>query len=298
MPRKDKVVNMRRIKLTILMLLISIIGYGQEISEQYFQEAVDEITDMLQDKKPVSFKRAVFLTENAYYNGKLDWDKFCKQIDTISSTVNKMIISKGLQKFKTAGNWAIFSYMTEKSPFNNFSPMQYDFENFMGEEDYDSFMASKLLETKKGNCHSLPYLYKILADEVNVEAFVAIAPMHVYIKHKDEQGKWWNLELTSGTFSRTSFIMESFNVSDAGIESGLYMKALDGKDLLTLCLSDLLDYYQKKTGKFYGSIVQKAYKIGLRYNKVSMLQLWKFGVTIQFNGQNYTTHTNFSVFLF
>jgi len=192
MPRKDKVLNMRKIKLILLTLLISVIGYGQEISEQYFQEAVDEITDMLQDKKPVSFKRAVFLTENAYYNGKINWTKFCKQIDTISSAVNKMIISKGLQKFKTAGNWAIFSYMTEKSPFNHFCPMQYDFENFMGEEDYNSFMVSRLLETKKGNCHSLPYLYKILADEVNVEAFVATAPMHVYIKHKDEQGKWWN----------------------------------------------------------------------------------------------------------
>jgi len=276
MPRNDKVMNMRRIKLTLLTLLISIISYGQEKSEQYFQEAVNEITEMLEDKKPISFKRAVFLTENAYYNGKLDWNKFCKQIDTISEAVNKMIISKGLQKYRTAGNWAIFSYMTEKSEYNNFCPMKYDFENFMGDEDYESFMVSTMLNTKKGNCHSLPYLYKILADEVNVEAFIATAPMHVYIRHKDEQGNWWNLELTSGTFSRTSFIMESFNVSDAGMESGLYMKSLDGKELLTLCLSDLMDYYQKKTGKYYGAIVQKAYKTGLEYNEASMLQLWKF----------------------
>ena len=165
--------------------------------------------------------------------------------------------------------------MTEKIPENNFEPMQYDFENFMGEDDYNSFMVSTLLNTKKGNCHSLPYLYKILADEVNVEAFVAIAPLHCFIKHKDEQGKWWNLELTSGTFSRTSFIMESFNVSDAGMESGLYMKPLDGKELLALCLSDLMDYYEKKTGKYYGAIVQKAYQTGLKYCETSLLQLWK-----------------------
>ncbi len=266
---------MKQIGLTILIFLTCLTTYGQEKSEKYFQQAVDEITDMLQDKKPISFKRAVFLTENAYYDGKLDWIKFNQQIDAISRIINRMIISKGLQKFKTAGNWAIFSYMTEKSNYNNFCPMQYDFENFMGDEDYKSFMVTKLLETKKGNCHSLPYLYKILADEVNVEAFIAIAPMHVYIKHKDEQGKWWNLELTSGTFSRTSFIMESFNVSDAGMESGLYMKALDGKELLTLVLSDLLDYYQKKTEKYYGSIVQKVYQTGLKYCEVSLLQLWK-----------------------
>jgi len=267
--------NMKRIKLTILMSLISLISFGQDY-EFYFKQAVDEITDMLEDRKPVDFKRAVFLTENAYYKGQLDYSNFCNQLTKISVKLNQMIVNKGLQGYKTAGNWAIFSYMTEKIPENNFQPMQYDFENFMGDSDYESFMVSTLLTTRKGNCHSLPYLYKILADEVNVEAFVSTAPMHVYNKHKDEQGKWWNLELTSGTFSRTSFIIESFNVSDAGMESGLYMKPLDGKELLVLCLSDLMDYYEKKTGKYYGEIVQTGCDIGIKYCKASLLQLWKF----------------------
>lgn len=266
---------MKQIGLTLLAILTFLTTFGQKKSEQYFQEAVDEISQMLEGQKPINFKRAVFLTENAYYDGQLNWTDFSKQIDSITIKVNQMIVAKGLQKFKTAGNWAIFTYMTEKIPQNNYQPMAYDFENFMGEDNYNSFMVSTLLKTKKGNCHSLPYLYKILADEVNVEAFIATAPMHVYVKHKDEQGKWWNLELTSGTFSRTSFIMESFNVSDAGMESGLYMKPLDGKELLVLCLSDLMDYYEKKTGKYYGAIVQKAYQTGLKYCEVSLLQLWK-----------------------
>jgi len=248
---------MRRLKLTILISLVSSIVFGQGY-DYHFKQAIDEITDMLEDRKPIDFKRAVFLTENTYYNGQLDYTEFCNQLDQITAKLTQMITNKGLQGYKTAGNWAIFSFMTEKIPENNFQPMQYDFENFMGEDDYESFMVSTLLTTKKGNCHSLPYLYKILADEVNVEAFVATAPMHVYIKHKDVQGKWWNLELTSGTFSRTSFIIKSFNVSDAGMESGLYMKPLDGKELLVLCLSDLMDYYEKKTGKYYGELVQKA----------------------------------------
>jgi hypothetical protein len=267
---------MKKTGLTLLATLVFLTPtFGQEKPEQYFQHAVDEITEMLNGQKPLSFKRAVFLTENAYYNGTLSWEKFCKDIDQIKLSVNKMIIAKGLQKVKTAGNWAIFSYMTEKIPENNFAPLQYDFDNFMGEKDFESFMVSALLQTKKGNCHSLPYLYKILADEVNVEAFIATAPMHVFIKHKDEKGQWWNLELTSGTFSRTSFIMESFNVSDAGMESGLYMKPLSDKESVALCLSDLVDYYEKKTGKYYGEIVRKAYKEGIKVYPNSLLQLVK-----------------------
>lgn len=240
-----------------------------------YQIAGNEIAEMLNGTKPLSFKRAVFLTENAYCGGKLNWAAFCSEIDQIKIKINEMIIAKNLQRYKTAGNWAIFTYMTDSIPENNLHPFTYDLENFMGENDYESFMVSSLLKTRKGNCHSLPFLYKILADEVNVEAFIATAPMHVFIKHKDENGKWWNLELTSGTFSRTSFIIESFNVSDAGIESGLYMKPLSDKESIALCLNDILVYYNKKTGIYYDDFVCKSFTDGLKVYPNSLLQLSK-----------------------
>ena len=265
-------------KRLIIILAIGLLGITRTngfAQTDYYKQAIDEICDMLNDKKPLDFKRAVFLTENAYYNGQLNYTEFCNEISRVKIIVTKMIEAKGLQKYRTAGNWAIFSYMTEKIPENNFVPYQYDFENFMGDKDYESFMVSSLLKNKKGNCHSLPYLYKILAEEVNVEAFIALAPMHVFIKHKDEKGQWWNLELTSGTFSRTSFIIESFNVSDAGMESGLYMKPLSLKESIAQCLSDLLDYYDKNKGIYYGEIVRKAYTTGIKVYPNSLLQLAK-----------------------
>ncbi len=255
----------------------SIINTGKQVSlaDNLFQKAIDEISDMLNDKQPLSFKRAVFLTENAYYNGQLDWIVFNNEFDRIKSILNKMIIAKNLQQYKTAGNWAIFSYMTDTIPENNLQPYTYDLDNYMGDKDYQCFTVSNLLKSKKGNCHSLPYMYKILANEVNVEAFLAIAPMHCYIRHKDEQGKWWNLELTTGTFSRTSFIIESFNISDEGMESGLYMKPLSEKESISLCLHDLIDYYDKQTGIYYGSLVRKAYTVGLKFYPNSLWQMVK-----------------------
>lgn len=245
------------------------------VTEAPFQIAVDEMAEMLNGTKPLSFKRAVFLTENAYYGGKLNWTEFCNDIDQVKIKINQMIVAKKLQSFKTAGNWAIFTYMTDSIPENNFHPYTYDLENFMGDKDYESFMVSALLKSRKGNCHSLPFLYKILAEEVNVEAFIATAPMHVFIKHKDEKQQWWNLELTSGTFSRTSFIMESFNVSDAGMESGLYMKPLSSIESVALCLNDLLVYYDKKTGVYYDDFVFKTFTAGLKVYPNSLLLLSK-----------------------
>ena len=230
---------------------------------------------MLNGIKPLNFKRAVFLSENSYNDGALDYGAYCAEIERIKAILNKMIIAKNLQSFKTAGNWAIFSFLVDTIPENNFQPYTYDVENLLGAQDTKSAMVSNLLKTKKGNCHSLPYLYKLLADEMNVEAFLALAPLHIYIKHRDEQEKWWNLELTNGTFSRTSFIIESFDVPDEGIESGLYMKPLTERESIALCLYDLLAYYDKKTGIYYGNFVRKAYTEGIKVYQNSLFQLYK-----------------------
>ena len=183
-----------------------------------------------------------------------------------------MIDNRNLRQYKTAGNWAVFTYMSDSIPENNFKPYQYDFENFMSDSDLESSLVSRLLKTKRGNCRSLPFLYKILANEVNVEAFIAIAPMHCYVKHRDEKGNWWNLEMTTGSFSRSSFIMETFNVSEIAIESGLFIKSLSDIESVAYCICDLLNYYEYKTVRYSDDFIRKCYSIGLQYYPNSQLQ--------------------------
>jgi len=243
--------------------------------QKYFDIAIDEIDQMLKGEKPLSFKRAVFLIENAFYEGKISWEEYNNEILRIKPILNKMIDDRNLRQYKTAGNWAVFTYMSDSIPENSFRPYQYDFENFMSNTDMESSMVSYLLKTKRGNCRALPYLYKILANEVGVEAFIAIAPMHCYVKHRDEQGNWWNLEMTTGSFSRSSFIMETFNVSEAAIESGLFMKSLSDIESVAYCIYDLLCYYEQKTGRYSDDFIKKCYEIGLQYYPNSQLQICK-----------------------
>jgi hypothetical protein len=59
------------------------------------------------------------------------------------------------------------------------------------------------------------------------------------------------------------------------MESGLFMKALSEKESVSLCITDLLSYYEKKTGKYSDDFVKKCYTIGLKYYPISMLQVWR-----------------------
>jgi len=242
-----------------------------------FERAMAGLENMLSGKQPLNFKKAVFLIENPYYDGKLDWNDYNNEILRIKQILKEMIAKKNLQYLKTAGNWATFTYMSDSIPENNFRPYKYDYDTFLKDDGEEAGMVTRLLKQKIGNCHSLPYLYKILANEMNVEACLALVPMHVYIKHRDEKGDWWNLEMTSGTFSRSSFLMESFNVSEQAIKSGLFMKALSEKESIALCISDLLNTYESKTGIYSNDFVRRCYTVGLKYFPISMLQTWKHG---------------------
>jgi hypothetical protein len=101
--------------------------------------------------------------------------------------------------------------------------------------------------TKKGNCHSLPYLYKILCEELGVSAHLALAPNHIYIKHHSEKTGWYNTELTSATFPIDAWLMASGYVHISAIQNGVYMKALTDKECISLCLIDLAEGYKRKT---------------------------------------------------
>ena len=89
--------KLRTLFLSWLLSLIAIVlcyspTFGQDKSA--YQQAYTQIVGMLEGKDSLSFKKAVFLTENAYLDNKLSYDKFSKQIklySQISHTIRELI---------------------------------------------------------------------------------------------------------------------------------------------------------------------------------------------------------------
>jgi hypothetical protein len=153
----------------------------------------------------------------------------------------------------------LFQFFSEtlqlKSNGLKHTAFQYDFEDYMGVKDYSKMFVSKLLATKTGQCHSLPLLYLILAEQINAEAFLAFSPNHSYIRFKDDIGKWYNIELTNGMFSTTSYILQSGYIKSEALQNKIYMQNLSKKELLSQFYVDLANGYVHKFG--YDEFVQK-----------------------------------------
>ncbi|MDR2065005.1 MAG: hypothetical protein LBP85_04780 [Prevotellaceae bacterium] len=242
-----------------VILFCSFSTYSQE--KDIYKKAYVRINEMLTGKEPVSFINAVFLTEDAYYDGYLNTDVFDDELSALIHVITyisnpELITYEGKDKEVISKHAAIFKVLTDSIFIEIDSantlihlPFAYDFEDTWGNIDWTKMFVSKLLATSSGNCHSLPYLYKILADELNVPCYLAFAPNHIYIKIFSQKTGWYNTELTSATFPIDAWLMASGYVSLDAIRNGLYMDTLSNKQAVANCLVDLAQGYQHKYGK-------------------------------------------------
>lgn len=250
---------MKNFLFTILLSLNGFITFAQS-DQVIYEQAFFKINCMLNETCSASFKDAVFTVENAYFSNNLDKTQFDKQITFLSELTKRFITSRELiydfpDKEEVKKCAALFSVITDTIPIQidtnkiiYLQPYTYDFNDIWGHMDWSNMFVTKLLDTKKGNCHSLPFLYKIIADEIEAKAYIAVAPNHFYIKHQNKANGWYNTELTSGIFPIDAWLMASGYIHLDAIVNKLYMESLNDKQSIALCLIDLAKGYERKLG--------------------------------------------------
>ncbi|MGC4129276.1 MAG: hypothetical protein QM564_06885 [Bergeyella sp.] len=245
---------MKKIFLIIFFSTFLLTEAQQE--NRFYSDAYETIDNMLTNKQKYSFKDGVFSVENAYYQGKLDTLELNQKINFITKFCKQIISNRDLKysdrdKENVSKYAAIYTAMCQTTPVIvgqdtlYYKPFSYDFEDVFGHKELSNLFVSKLLTTHKGNCNSMPYLYKILAEELGVDANLALAPNHIYIKHNIKSLGWYNTELTSGIFPQDSWLMASGYIHLDAIQNGVFMKALNNKESLALLLVDLGNDYNR-----------------------------------------------------
>lgn len=272
-----------RIKLFLLLIYFlssSCILKSQEIplSDSIFERAYNYIDGMLADDIPLSFKDAVFSTEAAYYEGRLNIETLNKEYSILLNLIenisnSNLITYAGKDAEIVTKHAAIFKVLTDTIivPINDslaykHTPYTYNFDDPLGQKEWSLMFVCNLLETGKGNCHSLAYLYKILAEDMNVPCHLAFAPNHIYIKLFSESKGWYNTELTSATFPIDAWVIASGYITTDAIRNGLYMDTLSTKQSVAHCLVDLAHGYQNKYGKENPEFVIKCCNTALQYH--------------------------------
>ena len=231
----------------------------------HFRKAFDQLNET--DFNNYSVKDLTFLVENTFYEDELDKAEFYEIIANIGKFLTTKMDELGYdKKSNSAKNFMIFQFFSERLELKNGTehlPFEYDFEDYMGIQDYSKMFVTKLLKTQTGQCHSMPLLYLIVAEEIGAEAYLAYSPNHSYIRFLADNGKWYNIELTNGMFSTSSYILQSGFVKSEALLNKIYMRNLSDKELMAQFYTDLTNAYIAKYGydDFVGNVVSKALEL-------------------------------------
>lgn len=246
---------------------------------QVYQHALNQLNQLAEENGPKSFKKAVFAVEDAYLGNSLDYAAFNTKIEQMVVLMRAWIVSNPLREYRYEDsidftkNFAIFTIMKDsikvldEKTGREYStiPMVYDFKDYDGAKDWTKMFVTKLLYTYSGNCHSLPYLYKILADELGANCWIALSPNHSYIENRCKKVGWYNTELTSGCFPIDAWIMASGYLPVQAVQSGIYMDTLSNQQSVALCILDLAKGYEHKTHNYFDGLILKCCDLSLQY---------------------------------
>ncbi|MEZ5626231.1 MAG: transglutaminase family protein [Rhodocyclaceae bacterium] len=140
-------------------------------------------------------------------------------------------------------------YVYQPGPWNQHRSFSYDLGDPFGR-----VLRNKLLPTylnsRKGNCVSMPILFLALGERIGLDLSLATAPEHIFIKFRDDDGTLYNLETTSGAgVTRDLWMRKQLPMTDAAINNGIYMRPLTKREAIGVLADVLLSHYgrQKQT---------------------------------------------------
>jgi hypothetical protein len=218
-----------------------------------YQEAFQTLSKLNPDSFSIS--KAVFTVENAYYDNKLSYASLVNALNERATLVKQILKREGLStKNNLALNYGIQKLFSQQNLFYNNKTKQnisipkigYDFDDFMGKKDWSKMFVWKLLSTNKGQCHSLPLEYLMIAEQLNAKAYLSLAPEHSFIKFADKNGNIMSFETTNGNLVSSTWMTQSGYITSQALENKMYLDTLSRKNLYAQMLGDLLLGYLSK----------------------------------------------------
>ena len=226
-----------------------------------FYKAREQLKEMLTGDVPLSYEKAIFTIENAWYGKVISYSDFLSALDFHEQNIRTLIDNgrdyasqdftsslseteeqKKAQYEQALKNWAIYTYMTDTTVFvleNSLAvqlPYSYPAEDPFGTINWTNTQVFNLLDNGKGNCFAQASLFKIFSERLNSQASINTAPGHIYIRHADHKGAMYNVELATRSFPGTGSIETLTYTTDEALNNNISLRTLDLKQSVGLSL--------------------------------------------------------------
>lgn len=233
--------------LIFLFALLTKAVFPQYLSvNDYKEKSIFEIVDEKETDVNIGLWALIIAKE---FDNSIDINVSLKKLDAMSAEIKRMLAGRtnDIDKFL-----AVKMFLYEAGEWNDYKPFSYDLDDPLGKQ-LKNQLLSTYLETRKGNCVSMPTLFLALMERVDPDIkFVGVkAPLHLFCSFKDRQtGDVWNVETTNGgNPARNHWYKENFNIEQKAIENKLYLVDLSKKEYVAELIGTLISK-ERKAGRF------------------------------------------------
>jgi regulator of sirC expression with transglutaminase-like and TPR domain len=203
-------------------------------------ESAKHLRTILQQPEQEIDLARVKLTIDRMIDPAVDIEAGLKKIDAMVAKIKTM---PDHGPSSTAKMLTLKRYIYEPGEWNNFQPYQYDLDDPLGTK-LSNKLLPRYLESKKGNCVTMPLLFVILGQRLGIDVTTATAPLHILVKFKDETGNMYNLETTSGANpARDVWYREQMPMTDEAVANGVYLRPLTRKETVAVMVTTLAEHY-------------------------------------------------------
>jgi regulator of sirC expression with transglutaminase-like and TPR domain len=165
-----------------------------------------------------------------------------KQIDGMTAQA-KTLVPQNADKKETLHALQVYLYVA--GPWNNHQPFKYDLDDPLGRNVHNKLLSTYIAK-RKGNCVSMPILFVILGQKIGLDVTLANAPLHIFVKFRDEQGQITNVEATTGGFKKDDSYQADFPMTKQALSSGIYMQPLTKRESVAAMTETVQQFYGQK----------------------------------------------------
>jgi len=184
----------------------------------------------------------VKLTIDHMIDPSIDVDGTLARLDAMANEVRRLYPANSSKQVAVE---TLRAYLYGPDPQHP-RPYQYDLDDPLGTKISNKLLTT-YLRTKKGNCVSMPILFVILGQKLGIDVTLARSPLHLFVKYRNEQGRVFNLETTSGGFPRMdASYQRDTPMTPEALANGVYMRPLSKQESAAVMAETLREHYYER----------------------------------------------------
>lgn len=195
---------------------------------------------MLEQSESQMDLASIKLTVDKMIDPATDKDAVLKKLDGMAAEIRASfpLGASNLVKFK-----ALRDYLYRPPLLSGRQPFAYNLED---DRNPKAKLLSLYLSTQRGNCVSMPLLFVILGQKLDIPVTITTAPAHLYVKFRGDNGNWYGVEATNGGgWAEDDWQQKQFpTLTPKAIASGIYMQPLTRKETVVVIADSLLENYE------------------------------------------------------